>query len=193
MVEITLPIVLQLLQTAGILVGIIYYIMTIRVNQRNQALTLRSQDETLETRQTALMMQIFQELGSPEFWERYTTFRYGEGFNSFDEFMEKSGPVANPEGYAELSTFWYFYVALGSLVYRQKLDLDYVALFLGDLPTRAWEKWKPIIMRLREDYGWDGAWIAWEYLAHRMKEHLETHFNEQVVEDMRRQINAIPL
>ncbi|UCD46013.1 MAG: hypothetical protein JSV27_05875 [Candidatus Bathyarchaeota archaeon] len=105
--------------------------------------------------------------------------------------MENCGPLANPERYAETSTIWYTFVAIGSLVYREKLDLDYVVLFLGELPLRTWEKWKPIKRELRASYGWEGAWISWEYLAHRIKEHLETQFNEKVVGDMRRQIDSI--
>jgi hypothetical protein len=46
MVEITLPIILQLLQTAGILVGIIYYITIMRNTQKTRELTLQSQELT---------------------------------------------------------------------------------------------------------------------------------------------------
>jgi hypothetical protein len=53
MVEITLPIVLQIIQTVGILVGIIYYLIIMRNSQRNQKLQL-------ETRQAQLFMQWYQ-------------------------------------------------------------------------------------------------------------------------------------
>jgi hypothetical protein len=65
MVEITLPIVLQIVQTVGILVGIVYYITIMRSQQRtrelaleSQELTRKAQEQTLETRQTQLFMQI---------------------------------------------------------------------------------------------------------------------------------------
>jgi hypothetical protein len=191
MIELTA--IRDLVAIFGVIAGFSYYVLTVRNAQRNQTFTLKSQEESLETRQTALMMQIFHELGSPEYWERYTRYRYGQDFESFDEFWEKSGPVTNPEGYAEISSFWYAYVAIGSLVYRNKLDLDYVGLFLGDLPVRAWEKWRHIILELRANYGWEGAYISWEYLAHRIKEHLKSDFNERVISDMRRKIDSIPL
>jgi hypothetical protein len=57
MVEITLPIVLQLLQTAGLLVGIVYYITIMRNSQRTQQMQL-------ETRQVQLFMQMHQQLNS---------------------------------------------------------------------------------------------------------------------------------
>jgi hypothetical protein len=40
MVEVTIPIVLQVIQTVGILVGIIYYITIMRSNQKTQQLQL---------------------------------------------------------------------------------------------------------------------------------------------------------
>jgi len=40
MVEITLPIVLQIVQTAGIFVGIVYYLTIMRNNQRTQRIQL---------------------------------------------------------------------------------------------------------------------------------------------------------
>ena len=52
MVDVRYQMVLSTLQTAGILVGIAYYIMTIRNQQKNQ-------DMQLETRQAQLFMQIY--------------------------------------------------------------------------------------------------------------------------------------
>jgi len=42
MVEFTYQTVFQFLQTVGILVGVFYYVMTIRANQRNQQLQLET-------------------------------------------------------------------------------------------------------------------------------------------------------
>jgi hypothetical protein len=42
MVEITLPIILQILQTAGILVGIVYYITIMRNSYKAQQMTLKA-------------------------------------------------------------------------------------------------------------------------------------------------------
>lgn len=139
------------------------------------------------------MMQIFQELGKPEYWERYTKYRYGKTFDTIEEFMEEYGPETNPKVYAEISSYWYTYVIVGSLLYDQKLDPRIIALNLGDMPVRAWNRWGHIIEHLRESYGWDGAWIAWEYLVYQLKDYLESEFNPIIVEDMRNQINTIRL
>ena len=53
MVDVTYQMVLSTLQTAGILVGIIYYLTIMRNSQKNQQMQL-------ETRQSQLFMQLFQ-------------------------------------------------------------------------------------------------------------------------------------
>jgi hypothetical protein len=57
MVEITLPIMLQILQTAGILVGIAYYLVIMRNSQKTRELALNAQEKALETRQAQLFIQ----------------------------------------------------------------------------------------------------------------------------------------
>jgi len=174
----------------GVIAGFSYYVLTVRANQKNQALTLKSQEHSLETRKTALMMQLFQEIGSPEYWERYTRYRYGKTPETIEEFMQEYGPETNPTTYAEISSYWYTYVIVGSLLYDNKLDLRIIALNLGDLPVRAWDKWGHIIEHLRESYGWEGAWIAWEYLVSQLREYIDTEFNPIIVKDMRQRIKS---
>jgi len=53
--QVTFQTLFQFLQTVGILVGVFYYIMTIRANQRNQQMQL-------ETRQAQLFMQLYNRL-----------------------------------------------------------------------------------------------------------------------------------
>ena len=80
MVEITLTILLQIVQTVGILVGVYYYIMSLQNQSR--------------TRQAQLFMQLFQDFISAEMnkihldlvkmeWEDYHDFemKYGSDYN----------------------------------------------------------------------------------------------------------------
>ena len=61
MAEITYQVVLSTLQTFGLLVGIFYYVMTLRNQQKNQQLAL-------ETRQAQLFMNIYdRRLNNPNF------------------------------------------------------------------------------------------------------------------------------
>ena len=66
MVEFTLPIVLQIVQTVGILVGIIYYITIMRNQQRTRELALTAQEHATETRQTEIFMRLYEQLNNAE-------------------------------------------------------------------------------------------------------------------------------
>ena len=62
--QVTFKTIFQFLQTAGILAGVFYYIMTIRTYQRNQEIGSRNQELTLETKQAQLFMNIFNTFSS---------------------------------------------------------------------------------------------------------------------------------
>jgi hypothetical protein len=76
MVDVTYQMVLSTLQTAGLLVSIFYYITVLRNQQKNQEISLRNQEKTLEsleltrksqedalhTRQAQFFMDIYKEL-----------------------------------------------------------------------------------------------------------------------------------
>jgi uncharacterized membrane-anchored protein YhcB (DUF1043 family) len=59
MVEITLPIALQIIQTVSLVVGIIYYLIIMRNSQKTRELALNAQEQALETRQTQLFMDVY--------------------------------------------------------------------------------------------------------------------------------------
>ena len=60
--QVTFQTIFQFLQTVGILVGVFYYVLTIRANQRNQELARKAQEQALETRQTQLFMYFHEKL-----------------------------------------------------------------------------------------------------------------------------------
>jgi len=64
--QVTFQTIFQFLQTLGILVGVFYYIMTIRTNQRNQEIAQKNQELQLESRNLQLFMQLYQQMSSPE-------------------------------------------------------------------------------------------------------------------------------
>ena len=66
MVEITYQMVMSTIQTVSLVVGIIYYITIMRSQQRTREFALNAQEQALETRQTQIFMQIYQQLNSEE-------------------------------------------------------------------------------------------------------------------------------
>ena len=94
MVEITVPLVLDVIRTIGILVGIVYYLTIMRNSQRNQQLALESRQivtyiQTLGFRDKEFMKAwadvITQEYADPAEWES----KYGANVNpdSFASFF----------------------------------------------------------------------------------------------------------
>ena len=81
--QITFQTIFQFLQTVGILVGVYYYITTIRVNQRNQELQL-------ESRSLQLFMQLYQQMSSPDAIQTFNEIVNYE-WDDFDDFSQKYG------------------------------------------------------------------------------------------------------
>jgi hypothetical protein len=114
--QITFQTIFQFLQTVGILVGVYYYIMTIRTNQRNQEialrnqeLTLKTQEQALETRQAQLFMQVFSQLSSTEKWREYLEILELE-WDDYIDFQKKYGVLSgNLDTYAMITSLWWAY------------------------------------------------------------------------------------
>jgi hypothetical protein len=69
MVDISYQMVLSTLQTAGILVGIFYYIFTLRNAQHTRELQLRAQEQAADTQKAQLLMQYNEKVSRPDIIE----------------------------------------------------------------------------------------------------------------------------
>lgn len=176
MVDVSYQIVLSTLQTVGLLVGIFYYIMTIRINQRNQEisiknqeLTLESQRQALETRQAQLFMQLTTMTRTKEWLElmEHLNFKW----STFDEWSERiDNDVKAQHAWINLS---YFYEQLGVLVREGYIDIRLVALYDTVGITAGWEYYREIISVFKKDYRRSGE--NWEYVYDELMKYLEEH------------------
>jgi len=165
MVEITLPIILQIVQTVGILVGIIYYITIMRNNQRTQQLQL-------ETRETQLFMSMYNRF-QDDFIGLYYKIRDFE-FDTLDEYLaliEKEGEEFLRK-YQNLSAF---FEGLGVLVREEKLNIRWVALLMSAPTRQLWEVHAPIIDQIRELINVKRGMSEWEYLYNELMRYLQEH------------------
>ncbi len=167
MVEITLPIVLQIVQTAGILVGIVYYITIMRNQQRNQELTLKAQEQALETRQAQLFMDQYRDTAKAETQMLAWELQSWEWADPAD-FMEKYW--ADPSKQAKWVTFMLYMNGLGILLnenyipaeLQYKMDQDGVACLMF------WFQWEPVIMELRKRRNNPDLFKYFEYYVEEM-------------------------
>jgi len=131
---------------AGILVGVVYYVLDIR----NQA----------KARQTDLILRLYTLAGSKEFTEALEKIWFRE-IKSSAEYAKEYGTVA------ELNQVWYVYGVLGMLLQRKLVDIDIINDVTGRTVIIMWEKLKHLIEPIKKARGLE--WDSFEYLANEMK------------------------
>lgn len=141
MVEITYEMLLSTLQTLSLAVGVIYYITTLRINRRNQELTL-------ETRQASLFMQLYNRWSDPEFARYYGAARYKHAEDIF-EILKKSVDPYDPEVHTPFHSLGQFFEGMGMLVRKKLINIDYVDELLSYRIVWWWEKMRPMYERER--------------------------------------------
>ena len=157
MVDVTYQMVLSTLQTVGLLVGIFYYITTLR--NQNKA------------RQTQLYMQIANKFGDSEQLEARNKYDTYDWLNAEDLVKDFS----SLEGRKTIGLLGCYYESLGILVKEGLLDIRIVSLFMTSIVIRFWDKLKPFIGEMRELTGWQRAFIETEYLYYELMKYYKEH------------------
>jgi hypothetical protein len=169
MVEISLPIILQFLQTVGILVGIVSFLTTLRNSQRNQELTRKAQELATETRQAQLFMQLYDKSMSKEMTDAFRTF-HGLKFESYEEY--KNYFLTQREFSDQFEAWMYlksFYEGLGLLVMEGLVSIRMVTVFMDSAITGFYNKFGgEYLQKFREETGQYGTLSETEYLYNRM-------------------------
>ena len=167
-------------------VGVFYHIMTLRNTRRNQELPL-------ETRQAQLYMTLFNAIYNQEIWGHVNEIR-NYSFTDYDDFIEKYGPVSNPEAYAKINKVFWLFTEMGSLVYRGYITLRDVGDLMGATPIEVWRKWGPIIEGLRANiFSSKSGHLSFEYLAKNLLELRESGAWELYLEQMKQAIPDIEI
>ena len=133
-----------------------YYISVLRNTQRTQELML-------ESRQTQLFMQIFQELNSVE-----TMTTLAELFNmeweDYEDFERRYGSYANPENFGKRSHAFYSLSIIGHLVEDGVISIERADASVGIIVTMLWAKWGDLIKEIRVRSGLPRYFEDFEYL-----------------------------
>lgn len=158
MVEITYQMVLSTLQTAGILVGIYYYIMTIRANQKNQELQL-------ETRQAQLFMQIYNRFNDREMMRMQFEFQSWE-WEDYDDWERKY--ESNVDALSLRATIGAYFEGMGVLIERGLIDPTLVDDLMSSPILMYWRKFEPVIHEARRRSGYPQRAEYQEYLYNQI-------------------------
>ena len=170
MVEITLPIILQILQTAGILVGIVYYITMMRNQQRNQELAV-------ETRNAQFFIQLWNSTTE----EEDISLVFGEQtWETFEEWWEKYGVVNNPKAFGHWFRVMYIHEMFGVMVRRGLLDISLVDDVFSGGVLMLWNKYKPVVLGMRELFGYPQLQEHQEYLVNEIQKIVDKQHSDFV-------------
>ena len=166
MVELaTLQAVSYIIGSLGVFVAAIYYVSTLRNNQRTQQLQL-------ETRQAQLFMEIYnQSHNDPSFLEAYRIVMSLQ-WSNYEDFRNL---IKDDEKARAISRVGGFYEGLGVLVKANFVDIKLVALLMTIMTRTWWEKYKPIIEDARKQMGYPRYLSESEYLYNELMKYIEKH------------------
>ncbi len=155
--------VLSTLQTAGILVGIFYYIMILRYNRKIQQMTLL-------TRQAQLLQQILDKSTSREGIEYFRLCRQAE-WSNYDEWREK---YLNDSDYYMAFQYWSdCFDAAGVYLREGMLDIRLLALRSASGVIWWWERHREVIYNERKRRNDRRYLDMWEYAYDQLMKYLE--------------------
>jgi hypothetical protein len=142
---------------AGVLVGVVYYIL----DMRNQA----------RTRQTDLIMRLYSTIVTKEFVENDVSI-FRQDVDDFEGFMSKYGSflkfMESPD-YAPYMMDHEFFEGVGILLHKKLIDIELVDDLFSSPIIMIWEKTLPITRALREYFKRPQLSEWFEYLYNEMK------------------------
>ena len=152
-------IVLTLLQTVSIMVGIGYYITTLRNQQKNQKMTA-------ETRKIQLLLEMNQEIidsGTTDWIDMIET-----KWENYEDFSSKYGYEADPELYKKRIKMWRRMNIMGLLIRDGLIDIPTYHQYLGAGPILIWKHFKEIIEEQRARYDDPEQYMGMEIIANEL-------------------------
>jgi hypothetical protein len=165
MVDVTYQMMLSTLQTAGILVGIAYYIITLNYTRKNQ-------EQTLSTRKLTFFHNSFGAFVGSSSGLKSTRIIDDSRVSSYEEHAELSrNNLEYYEAWYRLFTsldFWGLYLKRGVV------DIDMFAEFNPWWYVRFWNRYKPAVYGARERMG-TSYMRNMEYVLDSIVKYVEEH------------------
>ena len=178
MVEITYQMVLSTLQTIALIVGITYYLFIMRNSQRNQELTLQSQElarkaqeQAVETRQAQLFMQFMSPAATgdkPRYYQEIMEWEWSD----YDEFTRIRSDPENKKSFSQIS---YYLESLGSYVRLGYIPIRLVAVTMSLWVTGFWNKFGSMIIEERMRINTPRFLSETEHLYKELMKYIEEH------------------
>jgi len=150
--QITVQTIGVLVAASSVLIGVVYYILQMKEQNKN--------------RQAQLFMQIYNHYLDRISDDEMDVFPMK--YNGYDDFMEKYGWDTNPDGWRKFSRFLSYTEGMGTLVKRGLIDASLVYDINGGLVKWYWEKAKPFWVEFGVRHGVTHVAPFTEYLYERL-------------------------
>lgn len=147
MVESTIPLVLDVIRTVGILAGIYYYIVTIRSSEKN--------------RRMQIFLRLWEDFTSEEWLVKHYELAEQE-WDNIEDFFEK---YVNPRESGKRMAILMTLNGIGLAVKEGYVDIKIVYDYGGYGIVGFWEKFKEILLHERELYNRPDLYVGLEYLS----------------------------
>ena len=140
---------------AGVIVGVIYYILDIRHQDRMRHLDL--------------FMSLYSTWGSEDMLKAHRRFMIIK-VKDYDSFVRENGPVTEPSQlYTDIDRIGWFFNLMGFLVKEKIVHIKLVDELLGYWVIKNWETIKPLVDGWRKQYDIPESYHWFEYLYEEMK------------------------
>jgi hypothetical protein len=159
--------VLGTIQTASLVVGIVYYLTIMRNNQRTRELSLKAQEQAERNRQAQLLYSLFETFRSLEFrklWHQVMVYDWKD----YDDWYERYDEKTNPDAIAAFSSVMLFFEGIGVLVRKGLINIGIVNELLGIFIKMTWERYEPVFLGDRRDFPM--VWRDFEFLYESIQE-----------------------
>ena len=165
MVEITYQMVLSTIQTASLVVGIIYYLTIMRNTQKTRELSLKAQEEAERNRQRDMIIQRSQTYGLDwmRAWYEVSNMTDWEDAEDFNQKYRRSESRAK----------WMYLMrqyTLAGLHLKEGADPDLLFYLYPPYSIMTlWERFEPVLRSQNERTNDPNMWEPFEYLYNEAK------------------------
>lgn len=150
----------------GVIGGFTYYALTVRNAQRTRELTLKAQEQAIESRNTQFLIQMHKEITNEEGIKIVFS---DKTWDTFDEWWEMYGPINNPDAFSKWFKMILAHETIGLLLKRDFLDIEVIDDLMSGAILMTWDRYEAIIDGLRERYGYPQLQEHQEYLANEIR------------------------
>jgi hypothetical protein len=157
-VSLDIPTLSGIIAVAGVVVGFLIAILQLR--------------DLIRTRQTDLVMRLYETFDSREFQEAWVETLRME-FTDYKDYLRKYGATSDKPSYVSVNMVGGFFEGLGILLKRKLIDIALVDdLFSSDI-ILGWHKMKPIVEGWRKQFNRPQMSEWFEYLHDEMQKREE--------------------